>query len=183
MSKKTIKIDLQGNLLRHFGKDYSALISAIKTTWKNKTTSLADIILQFIKHAEINKKNNQDNAEVKIIATGIYQTPKGTCTTKKCVKKGVITHYTNQWWVIYPKLCAKYSLHQIQTSKWNRNLKKAITLAETIEKRNDSAAPKIDSCQPKILAVEKPEQNCWLIDSAANVHICNNQLLMTEYWE
>ena len=32
MSKKTIEMTLQGSLLRHLGKDYSALVSAIETT-------------------------------------------------------------------------------------------------------------------------------------------------------
>lgn len=72
MSKRTIEMILQGSLLRHLGKDYSALVSAIEIAWKDETTDLADTILQVIKHAEINKGNDQDNAKVKIMATGIY---------------------------------------------------------------------------------------------------------------
>ena len=47
---------LQGNLLRHLGKDYSALVSAIKMTWNEETTNLADTILRIIRHAEIKKE-------------------------------------------------------------------------------------------------------------------------------
>lgn len=45
MSRKTIEMALQGSLLRHLGKDYSALVSAIETAWKDETTDLADTIL------------------------------------------------------------------------------------------------------------------------------------------
>ncbi len=31
--------------------------------------------------------------------------------------------------------------------------------------------------------VERPCHNCWLIDSAADVHICNNRSLMTKYYK
>lgn len=31
--------------------------------------------------------------------------------------------------------------------------------------------------------VEGPCHNCWLIDSAADVHVCNDRSLMTEYHE
>ena len=31
--------------------------------------------------------------------------------------------------------------------------------------------------------MEGPRQNCWLVDSAADVHVCNDRSLMTEYRE
>ena len=46
ISKKTIKLTLQGNLLRHLGKEYSALVTTIETEWKKETTSLADTVLR-----------------------------------------------------------------------------------------------------------------------------------------
>lgn len=45
MSKRTIEMALQDSLLWHLGKDYSALVSAIETTWKDETTDLQDTIL------------------------------------------------------------------------------------------------------------------------------------------
>lgn len=63
ISKKTIKITLQENLFKHLGKDYFALVLAIETTWKEKTTDLVDIILKIIRHTEINKKNKKDMAD------------------------------------------------------------------------------------------------------------------------
>ena len=96
MSKKTIEMTLQGSLLHHLGKDYAALVSAIETNKKDETIDLADTILRVIRHAEINKGNNKDNANVKVLAANIHRAPKGTCTTKKCVERGVTTHYTNQ---------------------------------------------------------------------------------------
>ena len=66
----------------------------------------------------------------------------------------------------------------------NRNLRKANTPAENTEtKWEATGTPEIDSRQLKILTVEGPQENCWLVDSATNVHVCNNQLLITEYRE
>lgn len=31
--------------------------------------------------------------------------------------------------------------------------------------------------------MEGPQQNCWLVDSAANVYVYNNKLIMMEYQE
>ena len=31
--------------------------------------------------------------------------------------------------------------------------------------------------------MEGPQQNCWLDNSAADVYLCNNKLIMTEYQE
>lgn len=61
ISRKTFQMTLQGNLLRHLGKDYSVLVSAIKTGWKEDTTNLLATILRVIRHAEISKGNDQDN--------------------------------------------------------------------------------------------------------------------------
>lgn len=48
MSRKTAEMTLQGSLLRHLGQNYSALVSAIETGWKEDTTNLSDTILRVI---------------------------------------------------------------------------------------------------------------------------------------
>lgn len=145
MFKKTIEITLQGSLLYHLGRDYVALVSAIETNWKEETTDLADTILRVIKQAEINKGNDKDNADVKVLAANIHRAPKRTCTTKECVERGVTTHYTNRCWVLHPELHAKYSLRQMQPKGLNRNLKKINTPAELVEKREEILTSEIDS--------------------------------------
>ena len=84
ISKKTIELTLQGNLLRHFGKEYSALVTTIETEWKKETTSLANTVLRVVRHAEINKGNERDMASnIPIpLAVGIQreQASRGTCT-------------------------------------------------------------------------------------------------------
>ena len=72
MSKKTIKMTLQRSLLCHLGRDYAALVSAIETNWKDETTDLADTILRVIRHAEINKGNDKNNTDVKVLTTNIH---------------------------------------------------------------------------------------------------------------
>ncbi len=62
----------------------------------------------------------------------------------------------------------------------NRNLKAASATPAT--KEETSPGPEIESWQPKVLSVEGLRHNCWLIDSAADVHICNDRSLMTEYY-
>lgn len=91
------------------------------------------------------------------MAASIHWTSKETCTTKECIEKGVTTHYINWYWVIYPELYTKYSLHQMQTKRSNQNLKKANIPAETVKKRKNSVIPKINSWEPKVLAVERPQ--------------------------
>ncbi len=83
MSKRSIEMTLQRSLLRHLGKDYSAVVSAIETWWTEETTNLSDTILRIIRHAEIKKGNEEDSTEnVKVLATGALRAPKGTCTTQ-----------------------------------------------------------------------------------------------------
>lgn len=64
MSKKTVEMSLQKSLLWYLEKDYLALVSIIKTVWKDETINLGDTILQVIRHAEINKKNKKNSADV-----------------------------------------------------------------------------------------------------------------------
>lgn len=92
MSKKTVEMTLQSSLLRHLGKDYSALVSAIETTWTDETTDLQDTILRVIRHAEINKDNDQDiavnaSSSTNALAVNIQRerAPRGTCTTQECI--------------------------------------------------------------------------------------------------
>ena len=140
---------LQGNLLRHLDKDYSALFLAIETVWEDENTNLSNIILRVTRHAEINIDNAEDNADTpntKVLAANIQRAPKGTCTVKECVERGVTTHYTNRCWILHPKLRAKYSLCQMRTKGSNRNLRKANTPAENTEtKREATGTPEIDS--------------------------------------
>lgn len=62
ISNKTVKLTLQRNLFRHLNIDYSALVTAIKTKWKKKTTSLSDTVLRVGINAKMNKENKKDTA-------------------------------------------------------------------------------------------------------------------------
>lgn len=147
MSRKTIEMALQGNLLRHLGKDYSALLSVIETEWKEETTNLSDTILRVIRHAEINKGNAQDVAgNTKVLATVTQRAPKGTCTTPECVEKGVTTHYNDRCWIKNPELRAEYSLRQMKPRGSNRNLHKAASASATSgTKSNVFPPPELES--------------------------------------
>ncbi len=185
MSRKTVEMTLQGNLLRHLDKDYSALVSAIETEWKEETTNFSETILRIIRHAEINKENAQDVAgNTKILPTVTLELPRRTCTTPKCVEKVVTTHYNDWCWIKNPELRAKYSLRQMKPRRSNRNLQKAASASVTVgTKRDASPLPELESWQPKVLSVEGICHNFWLIDSAADVHVFNDRFLMTEYYK
>lgn len=71
----------------------------------------------------------------------------------------------------------------MRTRGSNQHLKKANTLVDIVEKWEESAVPEIDSWQLKVLAIEEPRHSYWLVDSAANIHIYNDQSLMMEYQE
>lgn len=87
MSRKTIKMTLQRKLLHHLGKDYSALVSAIETRWKEDTTNHSDTVLRIIRQAEINKGSAQDTKKPQILVTGMHRAPKGTCKTPECIER------------------------------------------------------------------------------------------------
>lgn len=133
MSRKTVEMTFQGSLLQHLGKDYSALVSAIETEWKEETTNLSDTILRVIRHAKINKGNVQDLAKsTKVLSTGIQIAPKETCTTPKYVERGVTTHYNDRCWIKNPELQAKYSLRQMKPQGSNQNLNKAASATPAV---------------------------------------------------
>lgn len=141
MSKKTIEMTLQGSLLRHLGKDYSALVSAIETTWTDETTNLQDTILRVIRHAEINKDNDQDiagnaNSSTNALAVNAQRerAPRGTYTAQECIDRGSTAHFMERCWVLHPELRPKYPLWSMRPRGSNRNPKKAA-----------EAAPEIDS--------------------------------------
>ena len=142
MSKKTIEMALQGSLLRHLGKDYSALVSAIETTWKEETTDLQDTILRIMRHAEINKGNDQDTTENTTNAMAVNaqreRAPRGTCTTQECVDQGSTAHFIERCWVLHPEFRPKYPLRSMRPRGSNRSLKKTAAAAA-------EAAPEIDS--------------------------------------
>lgn len=134
---------LQGSLLRHLGKDYSALVSAIETTWKDETTDLQDTILRIIRHAEINKGNDQNIASsipTNALAVNAQQerAPRGTCTIQECVDRGSTTHFMDCCWVLHPELRPKYPLRSMRPRRSNRSLKKAVG-------GGTEAAPEIES--------------------------------------
>lgn len=65
-----------------------------------------------------------------------------------------------------------------------QNLKKAnISTIKNTKRKERAGISKINNWQPKVLAIEGPQKNCWLINWAINMHVCNDRLLMTEYWE
>lgn len=146
MSRKSVEMTLQGSLLRNLGKGYSALVSAIETSWTDKTTNLSDTILRIIRHAEINKGNEEDTAENphKVLATRTPQTPRGTCTTQECIDQGITTHFPDRCWIKHPELRAKYSLRQMRTRGSKRSLRKAANPAEP-ERKETLASPEIES--------------------------------------
>ena len=129
------------------GKDYSALVLAIETKWREETTNLSDTILRVIRHAEINKGNAQDVVEnTKVLATATHRAPKGTCTTPECIERGVTTHYSDRCWIKDPGLRAKYSLRQMKPRRSNRNFHKAASASITQgPKREASPPPELES--------------------------------------
>lgn len=141
MSKKTIEMTLKGSLLRHLGKEYSALVSTIETTWKEEITNLQETILRVIRHAEINKGNEQDAAGNTTNALAVNaqreRAPKKMCITQECVDRGSTVHFMERCWVLHPELRPKYPLRSMRTRGSNRSLKKATAAAD--------AAPEIDS--------------------------------------
>ncbi len=82
----------QATMLMNIGVEYSALVSLIQKDWKDENTNLAEVVLQIIKHF----KFMEGNEKAKVMQTSallIHHTSKKSCTNKKCIKKGLTTHY------------------------------------------------------------------------------------------
>ena len=62
-----------------------------------------------------------------------------------------------------------------------KNLRGGSTTQDNIAKTEPT--PQKDSWQLMVLALRGPRQDCWLIDSAANVYVRNNLRLMTDFAE
>lgn len=58
--------------------------------------------------------------------------------------------------------------------------KKAVIFAK-LEQKEILAILEIKSWQQKILEIKKFCKNCSLVDSTADIYICNNQTLITKY--
>lgn len=72
MFNKSIKMIFQGSLLKYLGKDYLALVLAIKTIWKEETINLIDTIFRVICYTKINKNINKNLVKnVNVLTIGV----------------------------------------------------------------------------------------------------------------
>lgn len=108
----------QATMLINIGTEYSALVSAIQTDWKDETTNLAETVLQIIRHFEFIEGNKKNKV--------VFQTstsrppsaaPKRSCKNPECVEN------TNCCWVKHPELRQNYSLGRMRTRGSQRNLR------------------------------------------------------------
>lgn len=70
----------------------------------------------------------------------------------------------------------------MRTRRSNWSLRKAATLVES-GRKEILAPPEIKNWQPRVLAIEGPWENCWLVDFIADIYVCSNWALMTGYQE
>ncbi len=93
-TRKSTEMYFQATMLMNIGVEYSALVSSIQKDWKDENTNLAEAVLQIIRHFEF----MEGNEKAKVMQTStpsIHHAPKGSCTNKEYVKKGLTTHYTD----------------------------------------------------------------------------------------
>lgn len=182
MSRKSIEMSLQENLLEHLGKSYLSFVLTVKVMLINGTTNLLDTILHLIHQAEINKRNEEDIPESpgKVLITRSLQAPRETYTSQECMTREITTHFLSQCLIELPELWTKFTLCHIKMHGLNQSLKKAATSAQ-LKQKETLTTLEIESWQPKILAIERPQKNYWLVDSVANIHVYNDRVLMREY--
>ena len=98
---QTAEMMLQANMLRNLDSEYSALVSAIQTEWKEENTNLSDTILKIIQYEIFIKQTaagEDKSQEAKKLLTGVHRAPKRTSTTPECVERGLTTHYNDRCW-------------------------------------------------------------------------------------
>ena len=113
--------------------------------------------------------------------TTTNHTTKDTCTNKEYIEKELTTYYIDCCWIKHTKLRAKYALNRMRPRGSQRNLQgvSSSTAQKVVPKTKQSI--KRDSWQPKVLAIRRPRQDFWLIDSATDIHVCNDLRLMTDF--
>ncbi len=186
LSAKRAELILQAGLLTRMENEYSGIVSIMEIEWKIGCTNIAESTQKLIWFAKIRKDENQAWRQTGTPQQSAFLTsklakpsnraPLGTCTNPDCIKSGNTTHYTDRCFLKYPELRPKHSLHQMRTKGSRQNL-----LSQTTESPSDT--PTRESWQPKVLAVKRPRNASWLVNIAADVHVCNNRSLMTEYHE
>ncbi len=126
----------------------------------------------------------EGNEKAKVMQTStlsIHHALKRSYTNPECVEKGLTTHYTDRCWIKNPELRAKYAFGRMRPRGSQKNLRGGSTTQNTVAKTEPT--PERNSWQLKVLALRGPRQDCWLIDSGANVHVCNDLRLMTDFAE
>lgn len=87
-------------------------------------------------------------------------------------------HYIDKCWVKNPEQRKKYALGKMKIGNLQRDF-----WAPPQQKLQRIKIPELNSWQCKILIVHGPWKNCWFVDSTANVYVCNNFSLMTNYYK
>ena len=95
------------------------------------------MILRVIRHAEIDKGNDQDIADnttnALVINAQRERASRGTCTTQERIDRGSTAHFMEHCWVLHPELRPKYPLQSLRTKGSNRSLKKAVDVDVALE--------------------------------------------------
>lgn len=92
---KNTEMLLQGAILINISKEYICLILTTETRQIDITTNLSNTILQIIRR---NSEIMKDHAKEKLLLiNSIHKVLKGRCTKQKFIKKGLTTHYTDQY--------------------------------------------------------------------------------------
>ncbi len=142
-TRKSTKMYFQATMLMNIGLEYSALVPSIQKDWKDENTNLAEAVLQIIRHFEF-MEGNEKAKVMQTSALSIHRAPKGSCTNKECVEKGLTTHYTDRFWIKNPKLRAKYALGRMRPQGSQKNLRGTSATQETNTMKTEQT-PEVDS--------------------------------------
>lgn len=109
----------------------------------------------------------------------IYYALKGSYINKKYIKKDLTIRYTYWYWIKKTQIISQvYSWPNAPLSIL-KNLCGAFVMQEANIKNEQIL--KANSWQPRVLTLQSPKQNYWLINSATTIYVCNNLRLMTDF--
>lgn len=81
----------------NIGPEYSAFVSTIQKNWKDETTNLAEAVLQIIRYFKFTEGTKKGKSILQISTfKSILAAPKRSYKNLECIKKDLITHYTNR---------------------------------------------------------------------------------------
>ena len=172
LDAKGIEVIVQGYMIANTGETYVLLIAQLCRDWKNGTVDFVRTSKAIITYSVTPDKPKA--LQVKRQSQRANQTKTPSCTTSECITEGKANYHTpDQCWIKHPELQPKYPLRNMRTKGTARNTESKPNTEPNSKEATEQVY--IDSWLDAVMALTDCKQEQWLLDNAANMHVCNQR--------